>query len=85
MISYKLPENLEAIGSMLHPLALKEKWGLTYEQLSRATQMDEMTLKRYALPDHASTARRPWRNKTILRLSSILDLHWETTGCPYVT
>lgn len=83
MEPYKLPNELEAIDLYLHPLALKEKWNLTFDELADATGGDLTTLRRYSFPDYSTLKRRPYRNKTILRVARVLDELWTLTGCPY--
>jgi hypothetical protein len=83
MKSYQLPSELEAIGLYLHPLELKEKWGLSFEELADVTGGDLTTLKRYSFPDYAKTKRTPYRNKTILRVAKVLDELWTIKGCPF--
>ncbi|HEY9603195.1 MAG TPA: hypothetical protein V6C85_16390 [Allocoleopsis sp.] len=80
---YQLPPELEVESLYLHPLALMEKWGLDLETTARETGVDVGTLTRYRYPDYASTKRRPYRNKSVLRVAAVLDQLWSVTGCPY--
>ena len=80
---YGLPCDLESEGIYLHPLALMEKWGLDLETTAKETGIDPGTLTRYRYPDYASTKRRPYRNKSVLRVAAVLDQLWNITGCPH--
>lgn len=85
MKPYELPEALASTAAYLHPLELKQKWNLTFDALSEATGCNIETLQRYEFPDYSSQKRRPYRNKTILRLAKVLDELWSMSGCPYAS
>lgn len=80
---YGLPQDLEETGLYLHPLDLMLKWNLDYETTAKEVGTDTSTLQRYSYPEYASTKRRPYRNKTVLRVAAVLDKLWEREGCPH--